>query len=98
MDLPMSGADDYYGRVHGEPRKPNFKRIAVALSLALGTIGMLYKPAFQHYQRIANDCSKTLTVDKRAQRVLTTTPLIGKKSPARIRRYTLGLTNAALST
>lgn len=86
MDLPTSGGDTYYDRVYGEPRKPNIKRIAVGISLVLGTIGMLYKPAFQHYQRIAHDCSKTLSIDKRAQKVLTTSPLIGKISCARIRR------------
>lgn len=79
MDLPVSGGDTYYDRMYGEQRKPNIKRIAVAISLVLGTIGMLYKPAFQHYQRIAHDCSKALSVDKRAQKVLTTSPLIGKK-------------------
>ncbi|UKZ94170.1 uncharacterized protein TrAFT101_009050 [Trichoderma asperellum] len=76
MDLPVSGGDTYYDRMYAEPRKPNIKRIAVAISLVLGTIGMLYKPAFQHYQRIAHDCSKALSVDKRAQKVLTTSPLI----------------------
>lgn len=84
MDLPTSGGDASYERMHGEPRKPNLKRLAVGVALVLGTIGMLYKPAFQHYQRIAHDCSKTLSVDKRAQRVLVTTPLIGKKSSARV--------------
>jgi membrane dipeptidase len=81
-DLP-GGSDAYFDRTYGE-RKPNYKRLAVAVSLVLGTIGMLYKPAFQHYQRIAHDCSKTLSVDQRAQRVLTTTPLIGKKFFPRI--------------
>lgn len=84
MDLPTSGGGTYYDRTYGEQRKPNIKGIAVGIALALGTIGMLYKPAFRHYERIAHDCSKTLSVDKRAQRVLTTTPLIGRKFSARI--------------
>jgi membrane dipeptidase len=81
MDLPTAGRDTYYESIDGQQHKLNLKRLAVGVSLALGTSGLLYKPAIQHYQRLAHDaCSKTLSVDQRAQRILSTTPLIGKKS------------------
>ncbi|KAL7797444.1 membrane dipeptidase domain-containing protein [Trichoderma ceciliae] len=77
MILPTAGKDGLNETIHGQPRKPNLKKLLVGVSLALGTIGLLYKPAFHHYQRISHyACSKTLSVEERAQKILSATPLI----------------------
>ncbi|KAL7949202.1 membrane dipeptidase domain-containing protein [Trichoderma barbatum] len=71
--LPTAGRA---GR-HEQPRKPNLKKLAAGISLALATIGLLHKPALNHYQRIHNhSCSKSLSVEERAHKVLSGTPLI----------------------
>lgn len=78
--LPTADRDGYYEPSYGQARKPNLKRLAVVVSAALATIGLLYKPAISHYQRIAHSpCSRPIPVEKRAHRILSTTPLIGKK-------------------
>ncbi|KAK1237593.1 hypothetical protein MKX07_006721 [Trichoderma sp. CBMAI-0711] len=81
--LPTAGSPDYRdpsaanGHAQQPPRRPNLKKLALGASLALATIGLLYKPAFSHYQRISQySCSKTLTVEERAHKILSTTPLI----------------------
>lgn len=88
--LPMSSWADYRDPAAspGQPRKPNIKKLAVGVSLALATITLLYKPAFNHYQRIYDQAcsSKTHSVEERANRVLSTTPLIGKGFCAAIER------------
>jgi membrane dipeptidase len=83
--LPTAGSPDYRNpsaaNSHAQqpPHRPNLKKLALGASLALATIGLLYKPAFSHYQRISqHSCSKTLTVEERAHKILSTTPLIGK--------------------
>lgn len=82
--LPTASSPDYRnldaasGHAQQPPRRPNLKKLAVGASLALATIGLLYKPAFSHYQRIyQHSCSKALTVEERAHKILSTTPLIG---------------------
>ncbi|RFU73462.1 membrane dipeptidase [Trichoderma arundinaceum] len=77
MILPTAGKDGYYEPSYGQPRKPNLKRIAVVVSLALGTIGLLYKPALNHYQRISHHaCSQGISFESRAHKILSGTPLI----------------------
>ena len=82
--LPTAGDPDYRhlsaanGHAQQPPRRPNFRKLALCVSLALATVGLLYKPAFGHYQRIyQHSCSKTLSVEERAHKILSATPLIG---------------------
>ena len=74
--LPTTAGQGYFQ----QPRKPNYKKLAAGISLVIATLGLLYNPAISHYQRIFEQShSKTHSVEERARRILSTTPLIGKK-------------------
>lgn len=95
--LPTAGSPDYRslnaasGHAQQPPRRPNLKKLAAGVSLALATIGLLYKPALGHYQRVyQHSCSKTLTVDERAHKILSATPLIGNSTINSVNRPALG--------
>ncbi|KAL7928606.1 membrane dipeptidase domain-containing protein [Trichoderma chlorosporum] len=71
--LPTAARQDRYQ----QPRKPNYKKLAAGISLAIATLGLLYNPAVHHYERIfQQSCSNALSVEKRAHRILSATPLI----------------------
>lgn len=74
--LPTAEKAGYYQK----PRRPNYKKLAAGIALVIASIGLLYKPAISHYERIYQQShSKTHSVEERARTILSTTPLIGKK-------------------
>ncbi|KAK0758705.1 hypothetical protein N5P37_009104 [Trichoderma harzianum] len=71
--LPTAERAGYYQK----SRRPNYKKLAAGIALVIASIGLLYKPAISHYERIYQQShSKTHSVEERARTILSTTPLI----------------------